>query len=104
MKRLALILAFIAAPAVADPYGFRHGGGWDRHEYHGGGGGWVAPMILGGVIGYELGRPRYEPPIIVQQPPPVVYTTTLPPPPLGYHYAQLIDPMCNCYKYALVPN
>jgi hypothetical protein len=54
-----------------------------HHHHHGGhrGGYWVAPAIIGGIIGYELGRPRYvyeAPPVVVQQPviiqqPQVVY-------------------------------
>jgi hypothetical protein len=40
-------------------------GGW-------GYGGWVAPALIGGVVGYELARPYYAPqPVYVQ--PPVVY-------------------------------
>jgi hypothetical protein len=44
-------------------------------EYRGGGWGWVAPAVVGGVIGYELARPPVvaQPvivgqPVIVQQP------------------------------------
>ena len=68
MKKL--ITAFVlsaglgscAVPASAQ--GFHHHG-----YYRGYNGGWVAPAIIGGVIGYELSRPRYyEPPVVVQQP------------------------------------
>ena len=44
---------------------------WHHHggHYRGGYNNWVAPALIGGVIGYELSRPRYyEPPVIVQQP------------------------------------
>ena len=39
-------------------------------EHRGGGWGWVAPAVVGGVIGYEIARPPvYAPaPVIVQQP------------------------------------
>jgi hypothetical protein len=69
MKKL--ITAFVlsaglgscAVPASAQ--GFHHHHGY----YRGYNGGWVAPAIIGGVIGYELSRPRYyEPPVVVQQP------------------------------------
>jgi hypothetical protein len=55
---------------------------WHHHGYQRGGWGmgWVAPAVVGGVIGYELSRPRYyEPPVVVQQPVIVqqpVYTVT----------------------------
>jgi len=48
-----------------------HGGGYY------GGGRWVGPAIIGGIIGYELGRPRYYypyPPPVIYAPPPVVYS------------------------------
>jgi hypothetical protein len=74
MKKL--VTAFIlsaglgscAVPAVAQHHGYHHG------YYRGGyGGNWIAPAIIGGVIGYELSRPRYyEPPVIVQQPPVII--------------------------------
>jgi len=45
---------------------WHHHGGYYRGGYSNN---WVAPAIIGGVIGYELNRPRYyEPPVIVQQP------------------------------------
>jgi hypothetical protein len=38
---------------------------------------WVGPALIGGIIGYELGRPntvyvQQQPPVIVQQQPPVI--------------------------------
>ena len=68
-----VILGLICVTAIAHD-GFR------REGYYRSGGGWVGPAIIGGVIGYELGRPRYEvyPPVVVQQPPPVIYTTPQP--------------------------
>ena len=64
MKRLflALILLF-SMPVWAQHHGhWRHssGGNWN----------WVAPVIVGGVIGYEMAQPR--PPVIVTQQPPVI--------------------------------
>lgn len=64
-------------------------------------GGWVMPTIIGGVIGYELGRPRYEPAPVIVQPAPIY---TMPVPPYGYHWQQVIDPTTNTTKWALMPN
>jgi hypothetical protein len=66
MKKLfiTLILASATLPALAQHYGpvFRH-----NHHHHGyyRGGNWVAPLVIGGVVGYALTRPE---PVIVQQP------------------------------------
>ena len=71
MKRLLVGLALVAAsvPVLAHgPHGY-----WRPHN--GGGWGWVAPVVVGGVIGYELSRPPVvvqQPPVVVQQPPVVV--------------------------------
>lgn len=68
MKKL-LIAIFIGTIGLsAHAQGFHHGyrGGFHHHHYGGWGwGGWVAPAVVGGVIGYELARP----PVVVQQPP-----------------------------------
>jgi hypothetical protein len=65
------VLALASIPAMAQHW---HGHGI-RHGYHGGG--WVAPAIIGGIIGYELSRPApvfvQQQPVIVQNPPTVVY-------------------------------
>jgi hypothetical protein len=77
-------------------------GGYYRGGY---GYGWVAPAIVGGVIGYELSRPNTvyvepQPSVVYLQPQPTVQA----PPPAGYHYAQMIDPKTNQYTVVLVPN
>lgn len=99
MKKL-LILSMITFLGVANAHeGFQHYG------YRGGcfGCGWVAPAIVGGVIGYELSRPAtvyVEPqPVIVQPPMSVVQQ-----PPIGYHWQEMIDPTTNVKKIVLVPN
>lgn len=96
-------LGYCMAPAQAEAHeGFRHpccyrGGGYGM--------GWVAPAVIGGVIGYELSQPRTviveQPPVYVQQPS-VVYTQ--PPIPAGYHYQQMWNPQTNQYQMVLVPN
>ena len=102
MKKLLVVLAIGLASMGAYA---QHGGHGGRGGFHGGYRGgyssyWVAPLIIGGVWGYAL----TQPPIIVQQPP-VIY---LPNPnmssPIGYHYEQINDAACGCYRTVLVPN
>lgn len=73
-KVLAILLLTISAGAMA--HGHNHHGGFYRPHYGGWGwGGWVAPTIIGGVVGYELARQPVivqQPPVIVQQPPVMV--------------------------------
>jgi hypothetical protein len=104
MKKLTLVLLLtLSFTAMADACcyrGYNHGG-----YYHGGG--WVAPALIGGVIGYELSRPPLVvgQPVIVQQPQVVVQPQVqLTPPPIGYHYQQMINPQTNQYQLVLVPN
>ena len=62
-KIIILVLVTLSATAMAQ-HGFRH---HHHHGYHSGHNySWVAPTIIGGVIGYEIAR-NY-PPVIVQQP------------------------------------
>ena len=81
MKRiLALVLVLASASVMAQP-GFRHHG---YHGYYPGYNyGWVAPTIIGGVIGYEIAR--NQPPVIVQQP---VIIQPAPMPPATVYYGQ----------------
>ena len=51
---------------------------------------WVAPAIIGGVIGYSLSRPYYNPA------PPVYYT---PPPPPVYYTQPYPAPQPVCTRY-----
>ena len=100
MKKLLLALSLMAVVGSASA---EH---WHEHyEYrrNGPGIGWIAaPMVLGGVIGYELANR----PVVVEQQPTVIVQpqTVLAPPPLGYHWAQVIDPVTNTQKWALLPN
>lgn len=64
MKKIFLVLAMLAATASASAQWHHHGGYYRGGGYYGGGN-WIAPAIIGGVIGYELSRPA---PVIVQQP------------------------------------
>lgn len=70
MKKVLLAIALLAsAPAFAQ---------WHHHHHYYGGyrGGWVAPALIGGIIGYEINRNQQvvvqQQPVIVQNPP-IVY-------------------------------
>ena len=101
MKKF-LAIGLLALSTTAFAHGYGHGywrpapsGGWH----------WVAPALIGGVIGYEMARPPiYNPPVVVQQPPVVVVQQPqqLPPAPIGYHYETILDANCNCYRTVLV--
>jgi hypothetical protein len=69
---LAMSILFAYSPSAQAHEGFR---GYRGGYYHGGcyGCNWVAPMIIGGVVGYELSRPT---PVIVQQQPVYVQQPT----------------------------
>jgi hypothetical protein len=61
-----ILCAGFAVSAFAGPHG--HHGNW----HHRGGHNpwvWIAPAIVGGVIGYEL---RNQPPVVIQQQPVIV--------------------------------
>ena len=62
MKKLIAVLTLVLATSAYADHPYRHG------YYHSGSGGWVAPLIIGGAMGYMIARP----PVVVQQPPVVV--------------------------------
>jgi hypothetical protein len=103
MKRLLLasILATVSLSAGADGFYYP---GYHRHGYSHGGSGWVAPAIIGGAIAYGLTRP----PVVYVEPQPPVYAIPQPPTqpavPYGYHWEQVLDANCNCYRTVLVQN
>jgi hypothetical protein len=76
-KLLAIGLIIASTSAMADGHSYYRGPshGYWRHE-GGGNWGWVAPVIVGGAIGYELARPpiyvQPAPPVVIQQQPTVV--------------------------------
>ena len=101
MRKLIAVLALSLASvgASADPY-HHHG---HRGGYYGPRSDWVAPLIVGGIVTYALTRPA--PPVVVQQPVPVYPPVSSPPyPPYGYHYENILDAYCNCYRMVLVQN
>jgi hypothetical protein len=107
---LALSLVALLGTASAQAHGPYRMGGWHGGYYHGGcyGCGWVAPALIGGVIGYELARPETvvveQPQVVYAQPPVVVTPSVVQQPPAGYHWQQITDPATNTQKMALVPN
>jgi hypothetical protein len=74
MKRIVagLILTFMAVAANAQHHGHFGHGYHHRGGVYYGGNNWIAPALIGGVIGYELSRNNspvvVQQPIIVQQP------------------------------------
>jgi hypothetical protein len=74
MKKILLTLSLFAMVGTASAQWHHHGGYYHGGYYRGGGyysgGNWVAPLILGGVIGYEINRANQ--PVVVQQPPVIV--------------------------------
>jgi hypothetical protein len=99
MKKLLLALSLIGL-SVAHAHGPYRSFGW-HSGYYGCGGCWVAPAVIGGVVGYEIANR----PVIIEQPP-VIYTqpNVIQQPPLGYHWQEMIDPATNVRKIVLVPN
>jgi hypothetical protein len=102
MKKLMAIL-LIASTSVVYADGFHHS---HRGGYRGDvSGNWVAPMIIGGVVTYVLTHPTPTPPpqviYVPTGPGPVSYSAT---PPFGYHWEQVLDANCNCYRVVAVPN
>lgn len=91
---LAIILFTFAFGATAQHHGYRY-----NHHYHHShsGSNWIAPMVIGGLVTYAITRPQQlPPPAVVYQP------TALPPAPYGYHYEQILDANCNCYRWVLI--
>ena len=103
MKKLLLALSLLAVFDTASAHGPYRMGGWHSGYYGSCGGCWVAPAVIGGVIGYELTRPStvyVEPqPVVIQQSQPVVQA-----PPVGYHWQQMVDPQTGITKIVAVPN
>ena len=105
MKRILLVtlLATLSTNVLADGREGRGGGyGGYRGGYHGNGMSWIAPLAIGGLIGYELNR---QPTVIYQQPP-VVYQqapmiNVQPNQPI-YQYQNIYDNNCLCYRQVLV--
>jgi len=94
-KLLQLLMAaslMISATSQAHPYGGRLYWAHSHSE-------WVAPIVIGGAVGYALAaRPQT---VVIQQPPNSYYQ---PQAPWGYHYENVLDANCQCYRLVLVQN
>lgn len=95
MKKLLIILTLCAAAAAQAqhrPYPHHH-----SHAGHNHGWGWLVPAIVGGAVVYGVTRPSPPPP------PAVIYVPQgYPPAPVGFHYEQILDANCSCYRWVLV--
>jgi hypothetical protein len=103
MKKLLLALSLLAIAGSASAQWHHHGGHYRGGGYYSGGN-WVAPLIIGGVIGYEINRANQ--PVIIQQPPVIIQQpqTYGELPPVGYHWQEMIDPQTGVRKIVAVPN
>ena len=86
-------LIMVSGASQANPYYHHHHRGY-YNPY-----GWVAPLVIGGVVGYVITRP--QPVVIQQQPQPSIYQPQVP---YGYRYENILDANCNCYRLVLVSN
>lgn len=99
-KLLAILLMTISVTAMAQHHGHH---GHHNNYYRGGNGwGWIAPAVIGGVVVYGMTRPQIvqQPPVVViQQPNQMIVPYAAP---QGFHWEQILDANCNCYRLVLV--
>lgn len=88
MKKILITLVIMTALSAH--------AGWHRGYGFG-----AFPLILGGVIGYEIAQPHQQTVIIQQEQPPVQQTTVI----NGVLYVEVMQYFqdCNCYRKVLVP-
>ena len=81
MKKVVASLLLVASASAFAGGHHGHGGhGYWRHE--GSGWGWVAPAVVGGVIGYSIARPpvyQQPAPVVIQQQPVIVQSQSCSP-------------------------
>ena len=89
MKKVLIALLMLTALSAHADY-------W--HRGYGGRG--LLPLVIGGVIGYEIARPRHDT-VIIQQQQPVQQGVMID----GILYVEVLQYFqdCNCYKKVLVP-
>jgi hypothetical protein len=118
---LCLIGATVSSPVLAWNNGYR--GGYRGPAYYNNGyynngyynrynnNYWVAPAIAGVAVGALAANAYYTPPPVVYVQPPPTYYVQQPapanqgpanPPPFGYHWQQILDGGCNCYRWAIL--
>lgn len=96
MKKIILVLSlFLATTASAQHYHHRH---QPTYVYGGGNGwGWVAPIVIGGAIGYSMARPsQVEQPTIMVQPSNQIIINGI-----VYQKQLMYFDDCKCYKEVL---
>jgi hypothetical protein len=87
----SLLLISTTSQAHHPSYGPQY---WGHNRYE-----WVAPLVIGSAVGYAVAtRPQT---VVIQQTPPNIYQ---PQAPYGYHYENILDANCNCYRLVLVQN
>lgn len=101
-----LLTTLITVPQLVMAGGYGHNRGYNYNYNRVYNNNWIAPAIIGGAIvgGLVYGATRPAP-VYVQ--PPVYYTPPVyvqPQVPYGYHYENIFDGNCNCYRQVLVPN
>ena len=84
-------LILVSGTSQANP---NHGHHRGYHNHYG----WVAPLVIGGVVTYAITRPQQQ--VVIQNPPNIQPQ----PVPYGYHYENILDANCNCYRLVLVQN
>ena len=89
-KLIALVLVTLSATAMAQHHHHHRHSGWGYN-------GWIAPVIVSGVIGYEIAR--HQQPVIVQQP---VVVQPAPVPPAAVYYGQ--TPTCTAWTEIQMPD
>jgi hypothetical protein len=94
-KLIAILLIGVSSAASAQHHGhhYRHHGHHYRHHGHGHGG-WIAPLVIGGALGYIISRPPVvvQPPVVMP-PPPVVVQNPVP----IYQEVVQYNTECECY-------
>ena len=101
-----LLIALLSITSVVNA---QHG--YHRHGH--GGGNWLAPTLIGGILGYAIAKNSQPPQAVYMQPPyvtdsvtsapPVMLGYTQPVPPPGYKIVYILDYSCNCYRQAFAP-
>jgi len=73
MKKLLIFFVLFVSMgiSIAGPHHSQRNNQGQHSNRGGHHGSWIAPVIIGGIIGYGLSRPYYYPPPIVYQYPPV---------------------------------
>jgi len=98
MKKIAIaiIVTLMTTVSYAGPrdHHYRHHHG-HKHVHRVHTIDWVAPLVIGSVVGYAIASRAEQPQTIIP---------VQPIPPVGFRYEQILDANCNCYRLVLVPN